>query len=402
MTGERGRPRGSRATGIPTCSLHPGSVVTLAGHYGKNNDRQRYRCRPSDSQRVHKFAGDVPRLLAPSHHCDHCDSKVPAHLGPPVARNYLFPVEQAADALLMVGQGVSYTEAAQRSRTRAGRESIYVGAQLVANWVEVLGPVVCASHRPDAWPETVVLDSTNFFVTNSRTGARSQAFAVLGAWGYEQGKKTGQAWAFMALHQATEPDWVTFLQSLPGEPVLVIIDNRPEIRNAAQVVWPSAFVKLCEHHLRETAMKRMKAHGETKFGSPGMALLNDAFRSPKGWRAYKSYSRDFADLDRWVTSMDLIVSEQVRRRIQLPQHHSSGAIDPALAKIRSFMKSRAFCYRNAERTNRMLELVRLRLNLADNSDQYTLAIRRHLDDNGGRLGVQGQIQDHNGHQSLRV
>lgn len=128
----------------------------------------------------------------------------------------------------------------------------------------------------------------------------------------------------------------------------------------------------------------------------------DALRSPKGWRAYQRYAEVFTKLDTWLTAMDPVISGPVGRHIRLPQHHFCGAVDPALAKIWSFMKSRAFCYRNAERTNRMLDLVRLRLNLADNGDQYALSIRRRLDANGGRLGVQGFIQDHNGHQSLRV
>jgi hypothetical protein len=65
------------------------------------------------------------------------------------------------------------------------------------------------------------------------------------------------------------------------------------------------------------------------------------------------------------------------------------------------MEPRAFCYRNAERTNRMLELVRLRLNRADDPVAYAAAIRGYLDTNGGRLVRQGSIRDPRGQYSLR-
>lgn len=64
------------------------------------------------------------------------------------------------------------------------------------------------------------------------------------------------------------------------------------------------------------------------------------------------------------------------------------------------MEPRAFCYRNAVRTNRMLELVRLRLDRADDPLAYAAAIRAHLDANGGRLTRQGSIRDQRGQYSL--
>jgi hypothetical protein len=65
------------------------------------------------------------------------------------------------------------------------------------------------------------------------------------------------------------------------------------------------------------------------------------------------------------------------------------------------MEPRAFCYRNAERTSRMLELVRLRLNRPDGPAAYAAAIRAHLDADSGRLGRQGIIRDPRGQYSLR-
>jgi hypothetical protein len=128
------------------------------------------------------------------------------------------------------------------------------------------------------------------------------------------------------------------------------------------------------------------------------ALL--AFRSTAGWNAFKKGVSGIG-IETWVQRYDRAVKDQTKRRTGLPDHHSTGALDEVLAKVREFMEPRAFCYRNAERTNRMLELVRLRLNRADDPTAYAVAIRAHLAANGGRLARQGSIRDPRGHHSLR-
>lgn len=97
-----------------------------------------------------------------------------------------------------------------------------------------------------------------------------------------------------------------------------------------------------------------------------------------------------------------MLTEQVRLRAKVPNHHSTGAIDEELARVREFMEPRAFCYRNAERTNRLLELVRLRLNRCDDPLNYAPAIRTHLDAHSGWLGRQGTVRDPRGSTSLRA
>jgi hypothetical protein len=64
---------------------------------------------------------------------------------------------------------------------------------------------------------------------------------------------------------------------------------------------------------------------------------------------------------------------QVRRRPSVPARYSIGALEIPLQQVRDFMEPRVFCYRNAERTHRMLELVSLRLNKLDDTLAYWLA-----------------------------
>jgi hypothetical protein len=375
--------------------------VVKNGTYGNGHGkRQMFRCWPMRGT-AHNFAGAVPRLVAEGHSCDHCENTVESHQGPRIARRYDFPVSQAADALVAVGQGISYTETADRVRAQNHRVRYDNGAQLVANWVEVLGPVVGAEYAEVEWPETVVLDSTWFTVTNRRTGYNSQAFAVLGVHGYPSGEKRGRCWALRATPNRRAPEWEDFLLSLPGEPKLVICDGDSSILAAVARVWPHTFVKRCEHHLHERAKLAMKRDGLGGYGSPEAALLGEMFHSLRDWNSFKRGVQGVA-IDEWVRQHDKVVTAQVRRRASLPQHHSTGAIDPALDRLRDFMEARAFCYRNAERTTRMLDLVRLRLNRCDNPLVYARAIRDRLDANGGTLGRQGAIRDRAGHPSLRL
>lgn len=182
---------------------------------------------------------------------------------------------------------------------------------------------------------------------------------------------------------------------------MVICDEDDSIMNAVTEVWPNAFIKHCEHHLRESVMREMERYGLTAFGGREMELLNEAFHSLKDWRAFKK-GVSGVGVEEWVESYDDVVTEQVRRRAQMPGHHSTGAVDEELARVREFMAPRAFCYRNAERTNRLLELVRLRLNRCDDPLVYARAIRAHLGAHGGRLGRQGVVRDTQGHVSLRA
>jgi hypothetical protein len=260
----------------------------------------------------------------------------------------------------------------------------------VGNWTEMLAPVVAREFLETTWPETIVLDATWFMVKNRRTNESSRAFSVLAVHGYPAGQEKSRCWALRATTTRDSDQWSKILRGLPGQPKMVICDEDQAIVNAVGQVWPGAFIKRCEHHLRKSVIRQMEPYGQTAYGSPEMALLNEAFHTPKDWRAFKKVMSGIG-VEAWVESYDELISEQVRRRAKLPNHHSTDAVDEELARVREFMEPRAFCYRNDEHTNRLLELVRLRLNRFDDPLIYARAIRAHLDAQGGRLGRQGEI-----------
>jgi len=79
----------------------------------------------------------------------------------------------------------------------------------------VLGPVVVAPHAETVWPETVLLDSTWFMVTNQRTGDTSRAFSVLAAYGYESGADPSRVLGLPVALKQNQATWETFLRAEP-------------------------------------------------------------------------------------------------------------------------------------------------------------------------------------------
>src|SRR5665647_1481160 len=206
MAGRFAMPRlpGGPARDLPPCSRagHADHKVVKDGRYG-SPPRQRFRCAGPDG--FHRFVPELPRKRTHDGTCDACDSAVPAHRGPVTGRKYGFPVREVAAALVAVGVGASYQQAALRARARSDLrllEGAWGGAT-VAEWLDVLAPFVLDAHAETSWPETLVLDSTRFMSRNVRTGSQRLAFTVLGAYGYPaKGHGRPRVWALAANHHA--------------------------------------------------------------------------------------------------------------------------------------------------------------------------------------------------------
>ena len=392
---------GGPATDLPACPRpgHGAHRVVKDGRYG-SPPRQRFRC--IGPAGFHRFVLELPRHEAHDSVCDTCDTHVPAHRGPVTGRRCDFPVREVATALAAVGAGTSYQRAALQARVASGRPLLGGdwGGNTVAEWLDNCAPVVMAEHAETAWPETLVLDSTRFMVTNTWTGVSFLAFNVLGAYGYPaKGYGRRRVWALAAYHRATHVEWEDFLRQLDTStaPLLVISDGVDEIRNAVRQVWPvtagastpSPFVLRCEHHLRENAREALQADRVDHWGSVRMTALNDAFRSPQGWAAFKAIVwPKHANTYRWVQDNDAQVLAQVTARALLPAHHSTSALDTPLGTVRDYLDSRSFVLRNQRRTTTMLGLIRLHLNGTDSQARYATALRAWLEAHHGTPAAQ--------------
>jgi len=394
--------------GLPECGRpgHKGSHVTLNGVYGSpGHVRQRYRCYPPEG-RAHTFVGIMAREVVSAGVCEACENHLERHQGPTMPRRYRYPARAQAAALVAVGKGEPYASAARKARLWARQEPTADddGGQLVANWVEVLGPAILAHYAEVEWPETLLLDSTNFFVPDHQNGGTKQAFAVMAAYGYPAAGGRGRAWAVSVSPTATRQDWRTFLDALPGAPRLFVSDKAGATLAAVKGCWSGADQPVhhrCEWHLRDNVVKLMRPYGLTSYGSPEMELLNDAFHSPAGWSAFKDAMQPYRNVREWIGREDKVVTPQVARRHQIPAHYSVSAVERTISRLKEMLEPRRFCFRNATRTNHLVGLMRLELNGQANERDYAEIIRTHLQTHGGRPGRQLVIKDPRGIYSLR-
>ncbi|MEX2253034.1 MAG: hypothetical protein WD649_02680 [Thermoleophilaceae bacterium] len=105
----------------PQCPQHPKWKVWFDGTYGVDgHKRQRYKC-ISPTGDTHVFTEVLPRQRPASGECDECEHTFERHEGPQAARTYAFTAREIASALMSVGKGTSYREAAFDVRRRAER-----------------------------------------------------------------------------------------------------------------------------------------------------------------------------------------------------------------------------------------------------------------------------------------
>ena len=216
---------------LPPCPRgHEGTRIVRDGVQRRGGrERQRYRCTAVGGS-YHRFIGALGRTRTLDLTCQECENHIAPHEGPSAPAEFECLVREVADALVQLGRGSSYTDTAKRVRlvanvgkTNTPRE--VVNGQTVAEWVADFTTVVAARHQETAWPECLVLDSTEFQWTNPRTGTSQQLFTVLAAYGYPATGGKGRLWKLLASPTDQNTDWASFLALLPGRPLSVACDR---------------------------------------------------------------------------------------------------------------------------------------------------------------------------------
>lgn len=405
---------GGPAKGLPACPRpgHEGFRVVKDGRYG-TPARQRFRC-TSPSGDFHRFTPSLPRTVVAPGVCDDCDNTVAPHQGPVASRRYGVPLREVSAALVAVGSGSTYTRAADRARALGGRRRVAAdrGGQLVAEWLDTLGPHVLAPYKETEWPDALVLDSTSFKDTNRVTGVQTLAFNVLAAYGYPaRGTGRQRLWLLRSFHRATQREWATFLQSWPTDtpPRVVVYDGDDAIAKGVRAVWPiqpgpsfpQPYLYVCEWHLRRRIVKALTSDGVLLPGSPIEARLDTAFRRSEAWEEFTDATAGLPATTRWLARFGPEIAQQIAVRHLLPWPHATGALDTPLGRVRDFLDSRSFVLRNQRRLDVTLGLMRLHLNSVDSERDYRKHLRRALDQRAGVPPAQRRHYDAKGAPSLR-
>jgi hypothetical protein len=349
------RSAGGPEESLPTCPRpgHEGRRVMKDGVYG-NPPRQRYRCvgevvnpATGSTSPFHRFTLSPEAAIGP---CDVCGSGEQHAAGPLLSRRYAFPVEEIAAAFIAVGSGASYARAADRARLSLGRRRLdgERGGALVAEWLDLFGPVIVDAYAETAWPETLVLARIAFTSKKPREGGDRVAFSVLGAYGASAGARRGRVWALQASHSAEKSDWVEFLRSLDvsGAPRVVLADGEEVIGEAVHQVWPASVdqditLPMCTKH-----------------------------QSARGRRP-----RPTSRTGRVITAIPTSSASQ----FSLPTYHSTTGLRTALARVSDILEPRSFGLRNKRRTNLALGLIRLHLNNMDIDRQYNKLLHEYIE-----------------------
>ncbi|WP_199424598.1 hypothetical protein [Actinotalea solisilvae] len=257
--------------------------------------------------------------------------------------------------------------------------------------MDAWGPVVIDALRIPEPVETLVLDSTDFWWTNRRTGTRRREFAVLLAYGYlPDGRR--RLLGARASATARTSDYLDLLNGLglPGPPLSVVSDADSAIAAAVKQAWPAAGAPVpfaCEHHLRVRALQALERDKAHALGGRWGRRLDTAFRRPEGWAEFREACAPLNATAAWVAANDRLISRQVVVRHELPAHYSTAAAEAAAAKLRDLFGQRAFALRNARRTNALLGLARLHINNADDVGTYHRILREQASLNDGRAPV---------------
>jgi hypothetical protein len=379
--------------------------VRFDGRYGlEGHRRQRYRCNPANGDRPHCFTEPLPREESWSEACEACEREVGFHEGPHAARNYQFVARGIAEALVMVGAGSTYRDAALVTRERAKRLRVGPGGELrfsrhgslVMDWVEVFAPVVFEPYQPHAWPTggSLLLDDLPFRLRDPDTGRHRIAFRIFAAMGYARGRP--RLWRLETFTSKSQPDWEAFLGALPGAPPRVVCDNDSGLTNAVRARFPQAELYLCEWHLRHALERLMgKLRGEQPDHREAIdELLADveaAFTGPSFWAPFtgRCHAAGIPRLSEWLNTTGLIVADQFSRRGPRSSRPpdmplSTSPLDGLVNPIRAAIQPRAYGLKNRERTNRLLMLMQLHANRQDDVRAYVRHIRDWLEANHGR------------------
>jgi hypothetical protein len=199
--------------------------------------RQRYRCEYP--------AGTVHTFSQPAEIASYSTGEpLPSAL----IRSYRHDVAEIASALVAIGRGASYRQAAVNSS--AGSST---NGQLVANWVKVFGPVVTGAGLPRRWPAIAAVGAFTL-----RPRPDDDGLVVQIAVGAAAPTSFPRLWdARIASRRPGQ--WRAFFERHAGSPKVLITQRGSEPAAVALRVWPTSPPRLIES--RSWMRPAVVAHG---------------------------------------------------------------------------------------------------------------------------------------------
>jgi len=350
----------------------------------------------------------------------------------------LFAAREVGDALASVARGTSYRGAATSARKQAERvkaasprprppgaprrrgrteRSPESDGQLVANWVDVLAPLIIEQQLPREWPQTLLLDSKAFLQGSLRGGRR---FHVLGAVGVpvptQQQARSGarpraSPWLLEPTPTRNAQAWAKLLRSLEGTPDVIVADAEHAIHVAINRVFPRPGgtmpeVRLCEYHVKMSLQEKVPS---TSTSHAITDALDRALVTPSKWQAFLDAvaaeeainPRGMRGMRRWLNSYGARVEAQVRTRSPHGPH-STSPVEALLREVGNRIGPRVGSFANRSRMRNLLQLQLLDIRGQANGRAWADLLRESIYLTGGRATQQRPHDDSRGTHSLYV
>jgi hypothetical protein len=356
----------------------------------------------------------LPRQQAGASHCSECSTELDPWEGQAGAREYAFSARDVAHALALVANGSSYRRTAEATRVAAlrARGGVSYGpgrrkrqrdldGQLVANWVDVFGPVVCFEHGVAQWPECLAVDSVEFRIG----GTTPRSFHVMVAVGYEQPSYQERVWLMRPFARKNQAAWEDFFDLLPGTPRRIIadMDGASEAAVAARFPRPGARVphyQWSDLHVRRALENALAPlHGQPATHSVWQRLERAPF-SAFDWdnfvhavRHEDQHGTPLPAALRWIGTYGARLRAQASSRSQRGPY-STGAVEAVNQKLGTeLIGERANRMGSRARAIKLLDLLTVGLNGRANERAFAKAIRICLEGHCGRPQLKQRPHD---------
>ena len=377
------------------------------GYCGKDKQFVRWKCMGEDGDRPYLIRAELPVRLVGGLEgaCELCERPWGPTGGLAPAVRDRFVLRHKVEALVAMGRGESYRQAAWNARrtaerpTRPGRtRSFSDDRRMTGDWVGQYAEILAAALLPDRWPEAVAVDAFDvrtirFREDGTRVQRGGDAYTVLGVVGYESADSPGRLWRLAARPSGGEADWASVFAELPGAPEILISDGAWGARNAALTRWEGIRCYGCAWHREERARKRLAQAGYVGNTTPLSRLLQrrgadgrvpcDVFTDP--W-AYLCFRRALRAEIEAAGSPELVMlesalnkeREQIWRELTEPHKPLSiGAVEDNLDHVKRILGDRARLFGNLPRLNHLLRLVQLHLVRLDDPAAYSCILREN-------------------------
>ena len=227
--------------------------------------------------------------------CEHCERVRGKHDGPRTPQDFEFAIGEIAASLYDLASGASYRGTSKLRRREIDRparipvrdrDPFSSQGHLARDWLEEFGWIVLDGKEYRAWPRILVLDNKGYR-PKLRMPHRGgfHVYAALDAVRQQVVRLT---------YYPDRSYWWAFLDQLPGEPEVVVVDSDPAILGAIAFKWPKARIWRSHWHIQHRQLTNGAIPREGS--SPGGIGLPKPSRTPFAPRTTGGRSRPPARL----------------------------------------------------------------------------------------------------------